>query len=75
MKLDREQVGRLACACGLVAFAWVLLRTAWLCDDAYISFRVVENAVSGHGLRWNVADRVQVFTHPLWSNVRLQLME
>ena len=53
-------------ACGLIAFAWVLLRTAWLCDDAFISFRVVENFVSGHGLRWNVADRVQVFTHPLW---------
>jgi len=66
VKLDREQIGRLARACGLVAFAWVLLRTAWLCDDAYISFRVVENAVSGHGLRWNIADRVQVFTHPLW---------
>ncbi|TDI48487.1 MAG: tetratricopeptide repeat protein [Acidobacteria bacterium] len=66
MKLDRKQVGRLALACGLITFAWVLLRTAWLCDDAYISFRVVENAVAGYGLRWNIADRVQVFTHPLW---------
>ncbi len=51
---------------GLLVFGWVLLRTAWLCDDAFISFRVVENAVSGHGLRWNIVDRVQVFTHPLW---------
>jgi arabinofuranosyltransferase len=66
VKADREQLGRLARACGLIAFGWVLVRTAWLCDDAFISFRVVENAVTGHGLRWNVADRVQVFTHPLW---------
>jgi arabinofuranosyltransferase len=66
VKLDSDQLGRLVRACGLVVFGWVLLRTAWLCDDAFISFRVVENAVSGYGLRWNVADRVQVFTHPLW---------
>ena len=64
--MQRNHLERLAIACGLVAFAWVLLRTAWLCDDAFISFRVVENFVSGHGLRWNIADRVQVFTHPLW---------
>ena len=66
MKLDGEQVGRVACVVGVFVFGWVLLRTAWLCDDAFISFRVVENAVAGLGLRWNTAERVQVFTHPLW---------
>jgi len=50
----------------MAIFATVLLRTAWLCDDAYITFRVVDNFVQGYGLRWNVAERVQVFTHPLW---------
>lgn len=44
----------------------VLVRTAWLCDDAYISLRTVENFQDGHGLRWNVAERVQTSTHPLW---------
>jgi len=51
----------------LVAFFLVLLvRTAWLCDDAYITFRTVDNFVNGYGLRWNVVERVQTFTHPLW---------
>jgi arabinofuranosyltransferase len=44
----------------------VLLRTAWMSDDAYITLRTVDNFVHGHGLRWNVDERVQAFTHPLW---------
>jgi arabinofuranosyltransferase len=44
----------------------VLLLSAWLCDDAYITFRTVENLVDGHGPRWNVLERVQSYTHPLW---------
>lgn len=46
--------------------AFTVVRLAWLCDDAYITFRTVENAAAGHGLRWNVAERVQTYTHPLW---------
>jgi arabinofuranosyltransferase len=44
----------------------VLVRCAWIGDDAYISLRVVENLQAGRGLVWNVGERVQVFTHPLW---------
>ncbi|MDY6991994.1 MAG: hypothetical protein SVR94_05230 [Pseudomonadota bacterium] len=44
----------------------VLIRTAWLSDDAYITFRTIDNFINGYGLRWNVAERVQVYTHPLW---------
>ena len=52
---------------GLVAlFVVVLLRTAWLSEDAYFTFRSVENWVYGYGARWNVGERVQVYTHPLW---------
>ena len=50
----------------MLLFMVVLLRTAWLCDDAYITFRTVDNFIDGYGLRWNVAERVQTFTHPLW---------
>lgn len=50
----------------LLLHAVVWFRTAWIADDAYISFRVIDNLLGGHGLRWNVADRTQVFTHPLW---------
>jgi len=44
----------------------VVLRTAWLCDDAYITLRVVDNLLHGRGLVWNVGERVQAYTHPLW---------
>ncbi len=37
-----------------------------MCDDAFITLRTVDNFVHGHGLRWNVDERVQSFTHPLW---------
>ena len=50
----------------LALFGVVLVRTAWLCDDAYINFRTVDNFLHGYGLRWNVAERVQTFTDPLW---------
>ena len=50
----------------LAVHAVVLARTAWLSDDAYITFRTVDNFLSGYGLRWNVGERVQTYTHPLW---------
>ena len=50
----------------LCLYAVVLLRTAWLSDDAYITFRTIDNWIHGYGLRWNVAERVQTCTHPLW---------
>ena len=43
----------------------MIVLNAWLCDDAYISFRVIKNFVNGFGLRWNTFERVQVFTNPL----------
>lgn len=52
-----------ACLAGLLA---VGLRLAWIGDDACITLRTVENWLRGDGLRWNVADRVQTYTHPLW---------
>jgi arabinofuranosyltransferase len=47
-------------------FVSVLVLRSWVNDDAYITMRVVDNFVNGYGPRWNIADRVQVFTHPLW---------
>ncbi len=48
----------------LMAVGWVL--TAWVADDAYITFRTIDHFWKGYGLRWNIDERVQVFTHPLW---------
>ncbi len=49
-----------------VLFGVVLIRTAWVNDDAYITLRTVDNFVSGRGLTWNPDERVQAYTHPLW---------
>ena len=50
---------------GLV-FVAVLIRTAWISDDALITLRTVLNVTHGYGLTYNIAERVQTFTHPLW---------
>jgi arabinofuranosyltransferase len=47
-------------------FVALLLRTAWMSDDAYITLRTVSNFVEGRGLTWNPGERVQAYTHPLW---------
>jgi arabinofuranosyltransferase len=50
----------------LLVFLAVLLRTAWISDDGLISLRTVLNVTHGNGLTFNVGERVQTFTHPLW---------
>jgi arabinofuranosyltransferase len=57
-----------AAACALLPalYGVVVVRTAWVADDAFITLRTVGNALSGHGLGWNAGERVQAFTHPLW---------
>ena len=47
-------------------YAVILLRSAYVNEDAYITMRTVDNFINGYGLRWNVVERVQTFTHPLW---------
>ncbi len=53
-------------AMALAAFAVLVIRYGWVTEDAYITLRTVDNLVSGWGLTWNVGERVQAFTHPLW---------
>ena len=49
------------------AFAVVMfLKNAWVTEDAYIIFRSVEQVFAGNGPVWNLHERVQVFTSPLW---------
>lgn len=50
-------------------FSVILVRTAWVGDDAYFTLRTIDNFVNGLGLRWNAAERVQAYTHPLWLMV------
>jgi len=50
----------------LVIYLGMIIYTAWVSDDGYITFRSIENWVNGYGLVFNVGERVQTFTHPLW---------
>lgn len=67
-----QPAGRLAplvAALLTLVFLAVLVRTAWLSDDALISLRTVLNVTNGFGLTFNIGERVQTFTHPLWLGV------
>ncbi|MBK8046101.1 MAG: hypothetical protein IPK16_02600 [Anaerolineales bacterium] len=57
---------RLLLAASVALFSVVAVRNAWLGDDAYITLRTVRNIVDGYGPVWNVGERVQAYTHPLW---------
>jgi arabinofuranosyltransferase len=50
-------------------YLFLLVRNAWASDDAFITLRVVTNIIHGYGPNWNGAERVQVFTHPLWMAI------
>lgn len=56
----RVQIG------AVVLLVLATARVAWVADDAFVTLRTLDNFFGGYGLRWNVAERVQAFTHPLW---------
>lgn len=43
-----------------------ILSYSWVTDDAFITLRSVINFVDGYGPVYNIGERVQSFTHPLW---------
>jgi arabinofuranosyltransferase len=43
-----------------------VLHRAWVTDDAFISFRHVQNVYAGNGPVFNAGERVQGYSHPLW---------
>lgn len=72
MKREAEQftlaepavvIGVLAVFVGLGVAAW----SAWTCDDAYISYRYAKNLIEGHGLVYNLGERVEGYTNLLWT--------
>jgi hypothetical protein len=57
-------------ALGWAAVAWGAIaaaRRAWVCDDAFISFRYAENLTRGLGLVYNAGERVEGYTNFLWT--------
>ena len=57
---------RLALTAWTALFLYIWFQNSWVGEDAYITGRTVWNVVHGYGPRWNVAERVQAYTHPLW---------
>lgn len=51
----------------LFVFFLAVLRRGWMCDDAFITLRSVDNLVNGRGFVFNVGERVQSFSNPLWA--------
>jgi len=62
---------RFSLIAALAVLALIFVFNLWVCDDAFITLRVVDNFLHGYGLVWNVGERVQVFTNPLWMFVLL----
>ncbi len=54
-------------AAALVFGLWRALGAAWLADDSFISFRYAEQLVGGHGLVYNLGERVEGYTNLLWT--------
>ncbi|MCE9596445.1 MAG: hypothetical protein K8S54_00610 [Spirochaetia bacterium] len=50
----------------LFAFIAIVSRL-WVTEDAFITFRMVENIFAGHGYLFNPGEPVEASTHPIWS--------
>src|SRR5258708_21969406 len=64
--IQRDKYGKTVIVFALVLFFFVMIKNAWLSDDSYITLRTVYNFIHGYGLTWNIDERVQTYTHPLW---------
>jgi len=51
----------------LVAFAYLVNHLDLVQDDAYISYRYVANFLNGHGLVFNIGERIEGFTNFSWE--------
>ena len=38
----------------------------WVQEDAFINFRIINNLLAGHGPVFNVGERVEAYSDPLW---------
>jgi arabinofuranosyltransferase len=50
----------------LAVYLYISTRLDFIQDDAYISYRYVQNFLNGHGLVYNIGERVEGFTNFGW---------
>ncbi len=48
----------------VLGYAWI---NRFVLDDAFISLRYAKNFAEGHGLVWNVGQRIEGYTNFLWT--------
>ena len=60
-------IARVALVGAVAGGLWLGWQEAFLCDDAYISFRYAQNFADGHGLVWNKGQWVEGYTNFLWT--------
>ena len=63
----RSPIFELGAALALIIGVAVAVRLAWVCDDAFISFRYADNLVHGLGLVFNAGERVEGYSNFLWT--------
>ena len=60
-------IGGLASSILAVCALGLALSRVWVADDAYITFRHINQFLAGNGLTYNTLEHVEGFTHPLWA--------
>ncbi len=60
-------VGFLLLASALLAHFLLVMHYDFTQDDAYITFRFAANYLDGHGLVYNIGERVEGYTNFLWT--------
>ena len=50
----------------VVAFGVAVWRMRWMSDDGFINIRVIQNLLAGHGPVFNIGERIEAYTSPLW---------
>lgn len=46
--------------------AVLAVQRRWIQDDGFINIRIAQQVVAGNGAVYNVGERVEAFTSPLW---------
>ena len=50
----------------VAAFGWAAWNRRWMSDDGFIYLRVVDQLLAGNGPVFNIGERVEIATSPLW---------
>ena len=58
VEFEFRREGEALLALIIIVYAIVMIKNAWIGDDAYITFRTIENFLGGYGLVYNIGEWV-----------------